>query len=228
MQAATLLATNRNRLRQFLEAESAELARTLRVYAWRAGLPADENAVGDLLGQTVVEALNHAERYDPARPPRAWLLGIAANLVRREQAAAARLNAREPLAADLAPENRLLSEEEIFERLALLAPGEGSLAGAAGLAGGGTRDGEDAAGEAGAAGDEDKTLRQRLQAAISQLAPADQLVLHLFSEGGLSGERLGRALGISPGAARVRLHRALNRLRQRMPAEPDAGGSNVL
>src|SRR5512142_727284 len=114
MQAANILATNRNRLRQFLETESAELSRTLRVYAWRAGLPADENAVGDLLDQTVVEALNHAERYDPTRPPRAWLLGIAANLVRREQSAVARLNAREPLAADLSQENRLLSEEDIF------------------------------------------------------------------------------------------------------------------
>src|SRR5512142_395850 len=122
MQAANLLAINRYRLRQFLETESTNLAHTLRLYAWRAGLPADENAVGDLLDQAVVEALNHAERYDPSRSPRAWLLGIAANLVRREQAALARLSAREPLAADLAPENRLLSEEEIFERLALLTP----------------------------------------------------------------------------------------------------------
>src|SRR5512142_1414736 len=94
MQAANLLAINRYRLRQFLETESIDLARILRVYAWRAGLPADENAVGDLLDQTVVEALHHAERYDPTRSPRAWLLGIAANLVRREQAALARLSAR--------------------------------------------------------------------------------------------------------------------------------------
>ncbi len=202
MQAANLLATNRNRLRHFLETESTDLARILRVYAWRAGLPSDENAVGDLLNQTVVEALNHAGRYDPARPPRAWLLGIAANLVRREQTASARLSAREPLAADLAPEHHLLSEDEIFDRLAQLVPGDAAEAG------------EDPPGDA--------LLRQQVLDAISQLSPGDQLVLHLFSEGGLSGEGLGQALGVSSGAARVRLHRALNRLRQRLPADLEA------
>jgi RNA polymerase sigma-70 factor (ECF subfamily) len=202
MQAADLLALNRSRLRKFLEAESEDLTRVLRVYAWRAGLPADENAVGDLLDQTVVEALYHAGRYDPSRPPRAWLLGIAANLVRREQAAAARLSAREPLAADLSPDNRLLSEEVVFERLAML----------------NTVDAPDAADDS----PEDAALRQQVQAAVGQLSPGDQLVLHLFSEGGLSGEALGRALGISPGAARVRLHRALNRLRQRLPTGMEA------
>jgi RNA polymerase sigma-70 factor (ECF subfamily) len=202
MQAANLLAVNRNRLRQFLEAESADLARVLRVYAWRAGLPADENAVGDLLDQTVVEALHHAERYDPSRPPRAWLLGIAANLVRREQAAAARLSAREPLAADLSPENRRLSEEEVFERLALL----------------NAVDAPEASGDP----PEDSALREQVRAAVGQLSPGDQLVLHLFSESGLSGEALGSALGISSGAARVRLHRALDRLRQRLPTGTEA------
>lgn len=202
MQPANLLAINQKRLRQFLEAESAHLTRTLRLYAWRAGLPADENTVGDLLNQTVVEALNHADRYDPARSPRAWLLGIAANLIRREQAAIARLSAREPLAFDLAPENLLLSEEEIFERLALLSP-DGATGGSS-----------DASG--------DIALRQQVQAAVSQLPTGDQLVLNLFSEGDLSGKALGQALGIRPGAARVRLHRALNRLRQYLPADPEA------
>ncbi len=218
MQAANLLTMNRNRLRQFLETESTDLARTLRVYAWRAGLPADENAVGDLLDQTVVEALHHAERYDPTRSPRAWLLGIAANLVRREQAALARLHGREPLAADLSPENRLLSEEEIFERLALLYPSGSPSPGSETEAGGDASDHHPTDDDP----IDDAELRQQVQAAVSQLSPGDQLVLHLFSEGGLNGEALGQALGINAGAARVRLHRALNRLRRRLPTDPEA------
>ena len=81
--------------------KSNSLTGILRVYALRAGLAGDEDTTGELLNSVVVEALAHAQRYDPARPPRAWLLGIAANLVHRRQVEMARLNQREPLASDL-------------------------------------------------------------------------------------------------------------------------------
>src|SRR5512133_32642 len=93
----------RDRLRQSLAAESAALAPTLRLYAWRAGLAPEEDLdlVSELTNQTALEALEHADRYDPRRPARAWLLGIAANLVRQRAAEKARLQKREPLATDL-------------------------------------------------------------------------------------------------------------------------------
>ncbi len=85
----------------------------------RAGLAGDEDALGELLNSVVVEALAHAQRYDPARPPRAWLLGIAANLVRRRQVEMAQRNRREPLAGDLVDGSQAgLGEDELFERLA--------------------------------------------------------------------------------------------------------------
>lgn len=192
MPPTNVLTANRDYLRQFLQSETDGLARTLRLYAWRAGLPADESSVGELLNETVVEALAHAERFDINRSPRAWLLGIAANLVRRRSAAVARLNAREPLAADLSPGSLGLSEDAVFERLAVM--------------------GHDISSEA------DVLLIQQIRDALGLLSAEDQKIIRLFAEGGLSGEALGQALGIRPGAARVRLHRALSRLRRLLPA----------
>jgi DNA-directed RNA polymerase specialized sigma24 family protein len=40
----------------------------------------------------------------------------------------------------------------------------------------------------------------------------------------LTGEALAQELGIKPGAARVRLHRALNRLREAWPRRLEDGG----
>ena len=79
------LAENRQRLIHFLDAEMESLTGILRVYVQRAGLAGGEDTTSELLNSVVVEALTHAQRYDPTRPPRAWLLGIAANLVRRRQ-----------------------------------------------------------------------------------------------------------------------------------------------
>lgn len=80
---------NRTRLRQFIEAEAGVLTRTLGFYLSRAGLTISAE---ELLSEVVVEALKHEERFNPARPPRAWLLGIGANLIRRKQAELARLD----------------------------------------------------------------------------------------------------------------------------------------
>ena len=98
-------AARADRLRAFIETEAGHLRRTLRLYVLRAGLAqgaAVDGAAEDLLHDVVVEALSHAERFRPEGRPEAWLLGIAANLVRRRQSDLARRERREPLAADLA------------------------------------------------------------------------------------------------------------------------------
>jgi len=184
-----------DRLRAFIETEAGRLRPTLRLYVLRAGLagPSEADAAAaDLLNEVVAEALAHAERFRPAGEPEAWLLGIAANLVRRRQADLARRERREPRAADLVgltgPEGP--DEDDPFERLAGLAL-------------------EDAQ-----AGPE-RTLESRQATAelLGLVSEDDRRVLELAVLHELNGDRLAGALGTSPGAARVRLHRALGRLR---------------
>jgi RNA polymerase sigma factor (sigma-70 family) len=49
---------------------------------------------------------------------------------------------------------------------------------------------------------------------LSLLSPEDEQLIRLAILYDLNGEELGAVLGITPGAARVRLHRALKRLRE--------------
>jgi RNA polymerase sigma factor (sigma-70 family) len=194
-------AARADRLRAFIETEAVRLRRTLRLYVLRAGLAqgaALDAAADDLLHDVVVEALTHAERFRPEGRPEAWLLGIAANLVRRRQADLARRERREPLAADLAgpAPDGFPDEGELFDRLAALAQ------------------------EITIAGPEDALASNQAAAALlAQVSGDDRRVLELAILYELDGERLGAALGITPGAARVRLHRALHRLRARLSAE---------
>lgn len=53
-----------------------------------------------------------------------------------------------------------------------------------------------------------------LEAALSKLAPEQRTVLVLSRYHGLGYDEIGRIIDCSPGAARVRLHRAMNELRQ--------------
>src|SRR5262245_55561841 len=111
------------RLRQFIERESGALAGTLRYYLFRAGLenrgqPLDA-AAGELLNEVVAEALAHEGRFHPGGQPRAWLLGIAANIIKRRQAELQRRERREPLIRDLYPAVEYqLSDDELFDWLA--------------------------------------------------------------------------------------------------------------
>jgi RNA polymerase sigma factor (sigma-70 family) len=186
------LAENRKRLIQFLNAEIDSLAGILRVYLVRAGLAGDEDTAGELLNSVVVEALAHAQRYDPARPPRPWLLGIAANLVRRRQVEMARLNQREPLAGDLMDGQQTdLGEDELFDLLASHSV---------------DKKGKDLHGEI-----ED---RDSLTAALMLVTVDERRIIRMFAQSNLDGDAMAAALHVTPGAARVRLHRALAHLRR--------------
>jgi len=186
------LAENRKRLIQFLDAEVDSLTGILRVYVLRAGLTGGEDTTGELLNSVVVEALTHAGRYDPARPPRAWLLGIAANLVRRRQAEMAHLNQREPLAGDLVDGRQAgLGEDELFELLAARAADITS---------------QEMHGEI--------EERDRLTSALRLLSVDERRIIRLFAQCNLDGDAMADALHVSPGTARVRLHRVLAHLRR--------------
>jgi RNA polymerase sigma factor (sigma-70 family) len=184
----------RTQLRQFLETETEALLGTLRFYVVRAGLAVEQGAglaAVELLNEVAVEALDHADRFRPAGQPRAWLLGIAANLIKRKQATRATRNRREPLAHDLVPgSHETMTEDEVFDRLVALATGDPA---------------------------QELAESQEVDAILAHVSEGDRRVLRLAVLHELNGEELARALGVTPGAARVRLHRALHRLRAALP-----------
>lgn len=67
-----------------------------------------------------------------------------------------------------------------------------------------------------------RQLREALQAALAELSDSDRLVLALRFDQGMTGPEIGRALGISSGAARQRIFKALRRL-SAIIAERDEG-----
>jgi RNA polymerase sigma-70 factor (ECF subfamily) len=187
--------TRTSRLRRYIETEAADLQRTLRVYLHRAGLvgrdQALDSAASELLNEVVLEALRHEERFRASAQPRAWLLGIAANLIKRKQTELARRSRREPLARDLAWETEAeMSDDDLFDWLLTLAQSS-----------------------------DDAVETDQTAALLALLAPDDQQVIRLAVLHDLDGESLAHALGISAGAARVRLHRALKRLRGAVGSE---------
>ena len=71
-------------LREYIEKESKTLQVSLRLYVIRAGLATTQSApdvATELLNEVVKEALTHADRLDSTRVTKAWLLGIANNLI---------------------------------------------------------------------------------------------------------------------------------------------------
>jgi RNA polymerase sigma-70 factor (ECF subfamily) len=59
--------------------------------------------------------------------------------------------------------------------------------------------------------------------ALARLGPTDRRVVVLALVGGLSAAEIGVVVGASPGAVRVRLHRARRRLRDMLGAEAATG-----
>ena len=179
-------------LRHCLESEAPALLRTIRMYVARAGVAEGgdiASAALEVLSRVAIEALKSPGKFNPARPPRAWLLGIAANIIRRMQCERARVQAHEVLASQLAgaPIDEDGDDEgDFFEQVAALSTQtpEGTV-----------------------------LAREGADELLHLVDPDDQHVLRLAVVGNLDGTRLGQELGISPGAARVRLMRALCRLR---------------
>lgn len=177
-------------LKSYITDEVQTLRGTIRMYVVRAQLAFGDDVAtlaDDILNDVVIEALNHAHRFDPNRSPKAWLLGIATNLIRRRQASQSTQNRREPLIRDLYPNTHHdFNEDDLFDRL--------------------TRSHQ-----------HNPEVRfesnETVEHLLSLVSDADQQVIRYAILDDLNGEALAKRLGISAGAARVRLHRALNRLR---------------
>jgi len=173
-------ADTRALLQEFIAAETQTLLGTLRVYVARAGLAQGqgvEAAAVELLDEVTVQALASAERFRPEARPLPWLLGIAANLIKRQQVDRARRAAREPLVTDLAGHaGEGLSEAELFDWLGAMA-----------------------------VSDPDRALEKNEAVAeiLARVSPGDAQVIRLAVLHDLNGKELARALDITPGAART-------------------------
>ncbi len=180
---------SRIRLKHFIEAEGDSLRKTLRYYVLRAGLASGKAvyAAGDeLLNEVMIEALETAERLKDDIHPRPWLLGIATNLIKRQQAKRAKLELREPLMRDLHFLTQdSLSDEELFDQMPAFS--DSDLA--------------------------DVEVKEEVIRLLSGLSQSESHILRLSILYDMDGEALGTALGVTANAARVRLHRALNHLR---------------
>lgn len=178
----------RNRLQAFISQHHHQLTATLRLYIIRSGLADSDSAEQlalDLLSDVTVEALDHAERFDSARHPMSWLLGIGANLIKQRLDARYKREKREPLVRDLyAAHADVMSDGELFDLLATYVEDGRSL-------------------------DDDLIVTEML----NQLTPDERQIIRLAVIHDLNGDALAEALSIKPGAARMRLHRALRRLR---------------
>jgi RNA polymerase sigma factor (sigma-70 family) len=181
-----------HRLIPFIELNAQTLYSNLRIYVKRsgiAGLSTVDDITRAVLSDVVVEALNHEDRFDPARGgPMAWLLGIGINMIRRRQQALGKRSQREPLLRDLhSARQQQASDEELWDRIANL-----SIAGPAA----------------------ELEEEERVQEILGSISEGDRYVVRLAILHGLNGRELAQVLDVKPSTARMRLHRALRRLHQ--------------
>jgi RNA polymerase sigma-70 factor (ECF subfamily) len=180
----------KQQLLESIQEHAARLLGTLRLYVLRAGLAYGEQAqvvALELLQETVVEALDHADRYRRDSQPMAWLLGIAINLMKRRKVANARQAQREVLLGKLVLQTpQLISEADLLDRL-IAFPQAGP--------------------------EQQIEADEQARDLLALVSIEDQRVLRLALLADCDCEALARYLGTNPGTARMRQHRALKRLR---------------
>jgi len=184
-----------------IQEQADALLRTLCVYVHRAGLGVGAEArrvAQDLLSELVVQALRHADRFDPSRQPMAWLLGIANNMILREKQRRRRQAFREPFLQDLVAEDSPSAEEALVGRL---------------LAACRERHHADAL-----------ASRDQYEKMLSHVSEQDQRLIHMSVIQQMTAQEIGARLELTAGAVRVRLHRALKRLRKAL----EQGGRDEL
>ena len=87
----------------------------------RMGLASGEEVPAvalEVLQEVVLEALDHADRFNPTGQPMAWLLGIAINVIKRKKYERIKRSQRELSMSDLSlTQEEHLSESELFDQL---------------------------------------------------------------------------------------------------------------
>jgi DNA-directed RNA polymerase specialized sigma24 family protein len=191
-------------IRRCIETEAESLLGTLAVYLYRAWPQSREeawNRAHDVLAEVVTIALTKPQDFDPQRSARAWLLGIGNRVILRHREAVFAQRAHEftPIRPAY---NDAFSAEAVFDQLSMLSSPDVAT----------TVEQADAG-----------------AALVAPLSPAARHVVRLGIIAGLQGDVLASALHCSPGAARVRLFRALRQLRAAwvQPTDSNAEGNQA-
>lgn len=183
-------------LLQYIEQDTNAIIGIFRSRVRKAGLASKpeevQEAALELLNEVYIEATKTAHSFDPARPPRAWLLGIATHIISKKMAEQARHKSEIPLSA------LQHDQQEVEVILASLTPTSMLIS-----------DGMEQQVEA----------RAQVDYLLSLVSASDQEVLHLSIIEGLDGEELAQRLGCGYTAAQVRLCRARARLRVALKRE---------
>ncbi|MGH2480317.1 MAG: RNA polymerase sigma factor [Ktedonobacteraceae bacterium] len=176
-------------LSQFLQENATRLQGIIRSYVARSGLAsgsAVQAVAHDVFQDMALEALAHADKLNLATLPWAWLLAIALNILKRKKSGEARRSQREVLLSNLLPVSDIASEWDFLDQLsAQFAPGPEQLV----------------------------ESDEQVQEILALVSTSDAEVLRLAIVDGLNTEQLASSLDVNAGAARVRLYRALRRLR---------------
>lgn len=197
----------RARLLACLRDETALLLGTIRVYVRQLGLAQGDEVPAvalDVLQEVAIEALAHADRFALDQRPIAWLLGIAVNVIRRRKVERAKRSHRELSLRHLfaQPDGQPLDESEILDRvLATSATGPEQII----------------------------VADEQANELLALVADEDRGILRLAFLDGFDRNAIAARLGTTPGAARMRLHRALSHLRAawREQHEKEGGGHDA-
>jgi len=183
-------------LLQYIEQDANAIIGIFRSRVRKAGLASKpeevQEAALELLNEVYIEATKTAHSFNPARPPRAWLLGIATHIISKKRAEQAKHKPEIPLSA---LQHDQQEAEVVLASLTLTS----TL----------ISDGMEQQIEA----------RAQAEYLLSLVSASDREVLYLSIIEGLGGEELAQRLGCAYTAAQVRLCRARARLRVALARE---------
>ena len=178
-------------LQRFLQENAASMQSILCGYVVKMGLATGEKVelvAAEVFQDEVLETLAHAERFNPQMQARPWFLAIAANILKRHRSDFLKRYHFEVLTSDLTRQAARGNEENVLDQMM----GTGSSS----------------------AGPEQVLVaREGARELLALVTPEDAQLLQMALIQGWDASALGQVMGITSGAARVRVHRALNRLR---------------
>ncbi len=190
VQAAPAASDTRSQLLAFIEEQAVPLLGITCSYVQNMELATGDevkSTAQEVVQEAIVEALDHVERFDPSRQLMAWLLGIVLNVIRRKKAETTKRQQRELSLSQLSMLHiASMSEHDLLDQIIPT-----------------SQSGPEQAVE------DD----EQVNALLSLVSSDDQLILRLAFLEDFERDALARRLGVTSGAARVRLHRALGRLR---------------
>lgn len=178
-------------LQRFLQENAASLQSILCGYVVKMGLATGKNVelvAAEVFQDAALETLAHAERFNPDMQARPWFLAIAANILKRHRNDFLKRYRFETLTSDLTRQTVWESEENVLDQIMGMSP---------------SNDGPEQV----------LITREGTQELLALVAPEDAQLLQMALIQGWDASALGQLMGVTPGAARVRVHRALNRLR---------------